>query len=272
MRGIPIHYDERGEGRPVLILHGLTLEHRIMTNRCEPIFGARAGRIDRMAWRRIYPDMPGHGATPAPDWLASQDEMLEILVEFIVAVAGDERLVVIGHSWGAYLASGLANRIAERIDGLMLIIPMVRAERSRRDLPPHTIIVNDPSAVAAARPDEQMWVELSVVRTHDTLARYRERDAMTPPDDAFLERLEPRYAFSFEGELRARIDAPALVLTGRQDSIVGYRDAWSRLEHLPRATFAVLDRAGHALESEQPGLFAALTDEWLDRVEEWIGR
>ncbi|MEO5965272.1 MAG: hypothetical protein ABIR11_07385 [Candidatus Limnocylindrales bacterium] len=65
-------------------------------------------------------------------------------------------------------------------------------------------------------------------------------------------------------------EAPALIVAGRQDSIVGYRDGWSILEHLPRATFAVLDRAGHALEREQSALFKALAGEWLDRVEEYI--
>jgi len=57
-------------------------------------------------------------------------------------------------------------------------------------------------------------------------------------------------------------------VTGRQDSTVGYVRAWEGLEHFPRATFAVLDRAGHALPHEQPGLIRALVAEWLDRVHE----
>jgi hypothetical protein len=40
------------------------------------------------------------------------------------------------------------------------------------------------------------------------------------------------------------------------------------LEHYPRATFAVLDRAGHGLPHEQVGLAGALLGEWLDRVHE----
>jgi pimeloyl-ACP methyl ester carboxylesterase len=63
-------------------------------------------------------------------------------------------------------------------------------------------------------------------------------------------------------------DKPTLILTGRQDSSVGYRDAWQILENYPRGTFAVLDRAGHNLQIEQETLFNALINEWLDRVEE----
>jgi pimeloyl-ACP methyl ester carboxylesterase len=57
-------------------------------------------------------------------------------------------------------------------------------------------------------------------------------------------------------------------VTGRQDSAVGYLGAWELLDHYPRATFAVLDRAGHALPHEQPELLRALVSEWLDRVRE----
>ena len=62
-----------------------------------------------------------------------------------------------------------------------------------------------------------------------------------------------------------------MILVGRQDAAVGYRDAWEVLEDYPRGTFAVLDRAGHNLQIEQETLFNALVNEWLDRVEENLG-
>ena len=64
------------------------------------------------------------------------------------------------------------------------------------------------------------------------------------------------------------VEKPTLILAGRQDAMVGYRDAWKILENYPRGTFAVLDRAGHNLQIEQETLFNALVNEWLDRVEE----
>jgi pimeloyl-ACP methyl ester carboxylesterase len=80
-----------------------------------------------------------------------------------------------------------------------------------------------------------------------------------------------KYAFSFDVDaLSEPCPAPTLFLMGRQDSSVGYRDAWNILENYPRATFAVMDRAGHALFTEQEKLCRALTSEWIDRVEEYI--
>ena len=44
-----------------------------MTKAFEPIFTARPGA--GAGWRRIYPDMPGHGLTPGPDWLTTERRM-----------------------------------------------------------------------------------------------------------------------------------------------------------------------------------------------------
>jgi pimeloyl-ACP methyl ester carboxylesterase len=63
-------------------------------------------------------------------------------------------------------------------------------------------------------------------------------------------------------------DGPTLILARRQDHLCGYRDAWDLLGNFPRATFAVLDRAGHFVNIEQDALCRSLMAEWLDRVEE----
>ena len=74
--------------------------------------------------------------------------------------------------------------------------------------------------------------------------------------------------FSFPvDQLPQPFGEPALFLLGRQDHVVGYRDAWKILEHFPRATYAVLGQAGHVPSVEQVQLERALISEWLDRVE-----
>jgi len=42
-----------------------------------------------------------------------------------------------------------------------------------------------------------------------------------------------------------------VILTGKQDSIVGYADVFPILKRYPRATFIILDGAGHNLQIEQ---------------------
>ncbi|MNI47644.1 Alpha/beta hydrolase family protein [compost metagenome] len=74
------------------------------------------------------------------------------------------------------------------------------------------------------------------------------------------------YPFSFDADAIAPFGKPSLILTGRQDSMTGYKDVWKLLDFLPHATFAVLDRAGHNLHLEQEELFKAMAREWLSRV------
>ena len=59
---------------------------------------------------------------------------------------------------------------------------------------------------------------------------------------------------------------PSLHLAGRQDHVVGYLDAWRRIEHYPRASFATLDSAGHNLLFEQSELVSAFVTDWLTRM------
>lgn len=65
-----------------------------------------------------------------------------------------------------------------------------------------------------------------------------------------------------------KFNKPTLILLGKQDDCVGYKDARNILENFPHATFAVLDRAGHNLQIEQENLFNTLINDWLVRVHE----
>jgi pimeloyl-ACP methyl ester carboxylesterase len=92
--------------------------------------------------------------------------------------------------------------------------------------------------------------------------------AVEMADKEFLQERATR-VFSFHQEgLTERLDKPVLILCGRQDSIVGYHNTFALLENFPRGTFAVLDRSVRVLPTDQEGLFRALVNEWLDRVEE----
>ena len=112
--------------------------------------------------------------------------------------------------------------------------------------------------------------ELFAVLSMEALTEFRRlfSPAFAIADQPFSERLQRTYSFDVD-VLPAPFPAPTLILTGRQDHMCGYREAYHLLDNYPRATFAVLDRTGHALEIEQMTLFHVLVNEWLDRVEEY---
>jgi pimeloyl-ACP methyl ester carboxylesterase len=151
----------------------------------------------------------------------------------------------------------------------------MRADPSQARLPKKATIVENPQLLAELDPDIAPVVEDLVVVQSPTVVE-AVRDVLEEVQRAgppFNERLDKAGPASFEVDPQpALFGGPTLVLTARQDHLCGYRDAWDLLEPYPRATFAVLDRAGHFLGFEQAGLCQALMGEWLDRVEEDASR
>ncbi|HVD27045.1 MAG TPA: alpha/beta hydrolase, partial [Mycobacteriales bacterium] len=115
VNGVPVHYIEQGNGTPVLALHGVGVDHHETTGTLEPLFA------DRPGYRRIYPDLPGMGRTPAPDTVNSTDDVVQILLGLIDTVIGDQPFLAVGHSYGGYLARAIANLRPGQVAGLALL-------------------------------------------------------------------------------------------------------------------------------------------------------
>ena len=252
---VPVHYVEHGEGLPVLTLHGAGVDHREVMGCLEPVFDVCTG------YRRIYPDLPGMGRTPAPETIRGADDVLDVLLGFIDGVIGDQPLLVVGHSAGGYYAQAIASQRPEQVIGLALLCPLLAGIH---DVPEREVVYGSGSLGDAE------FRDYFTVQTAETLDRYERyvEPAARLADQRALARIGERWELTKRPQEKGPYRFPTLLVTGRQDSTVGYARAWELLEHYPRASFAVLDRAGHALPHEQPGLIRALVTEWLDRVQE----
>lgn len=234
MTTISLHHTEFGPtgGLAVLTLHGWTADHRLMTGCLEPVFEDRSH-----PYRRLYPDLPGMGATPA-DGIASADDILDSIERYVDDHVGNASLLVIGESYGGYLARAISSR--------------------RR----HQVTLGDLRGTD--------FDDVAVVQTQGTYRRNQDEIVvgLEIADESALARIRQQWVLADDPEDSEPVIVPTVIMTGRQDASTGYLDSWSLLEHYPRASFTVLDRAGHNLQIEQPGLFTAMTAEWLDRVEE----
>lgn len=261
---VALHFVERGTGTPVLALHGWTPDHRLMLGCLEPVFAQRPG------YRRLYPDLPAMGASPAPPSIASSDDVLDAVQDFIDDTLGETPFLLVGESYGGYLARALVRSRPEQVLGLALICPAGTAlEQSERRVPERRLLRPDPELLASVdtRTAEE-FADIAVVQTPETLRRFREEvlAGLDVADTEAMARIRQRWTLTEDPEGGAPFTRPTLILTGRQDHVTGYLDQFALLPHYPRATFAVLDVAGHNLQIEQPALFDALLGEWLDRV------
>ena len=99
LRGLPFHYrDWSGDGRPVLLLHGLASTSHIW-DLVAPLLAAD--------FRVVALDQRGHG------WSAQVEDGFDFATvsgdaAALIAALGWERPVIVGHSWGADVALELA--------------------------------------------------------------------------------------------------------------------------------------------------------------------
>ena len=271
LENITIHYETYVKGRPIIFLPGWSLNARLTADQMEPCFHQREG------WKRIYIDPPGHGKTPGRDWIANQDKMLDVILACIDKLTAGQKYCLVGISLGAYLARGVILHRARSVDGIAMIVPIIIADDEKRSVPSHQVLIKDPAVYAELTPMEQDIFGMSVIHTRTWLDTIRTSPQI--PDDengdpVFLGRIREKpeqYAFSFNVDAVAEpFPGPSLIISGRQDAVAGYHDAWNILENYPRASYVVLDRAGHPLE-DSAALVNVLIREWLDRVEEYAG-
>jgi pimeloyl-ACP methyl ester carboxylesterase len=247
-----IEFVERGDGVPVVALHGAGVDHREIEAAVEAALAGSAAR-------RIYPDLPGMGGSTALG-LDTNEDVVTVLCGLVDGLRLGP-VVLIGHSYGAYLARGIAARRPDLLCGLGLICPV--AERSG-DVPGQEVVRQDADAYDDLPPDLRPgFDEYFVVRTKATARRYRDHVApgTTMVDEAALQRIFAGWPV----DVGSVLTTPTLIMAGRQDAVVGYTDAIALLERFPRATLTIVKDAGHALPHEQPGLFAAMLADLLDR-------
>jgi pimeloyl-ACP methyl ester carboxylesterase len=263
-----IYYEEIGSGTPILMVHGFSPDHRLMKGCMEPIFQERDG------YRRIYIDLPGMGQTKDYETIQNSDEMLEAVIQFIETRLANESFLIAGESYGGYITRGVIAKMPERVKGAAFICPMIIPGNNARTLPEHANLQVDHEFLATLTEEEREdFRGIHVKLDKYTWKRYNEEvvAGMNLADPAFLEKISQAYGFTFKIDQEV-FPKPSVFLTGRQDHITGYKDVFDLIDKYPRATFSVLDTAGHNLQIEQGKLLDVHISEWLDRVNNYNER
>lgn len=266
VRDLDVYCEICGEGRPIVMVHGMGVDSRTMKGCMEPVLADCPA-----AWRRVYFDLPGMGQTQGADWIRNSDDMARFVLAVVDEVVGEEPFAIVGESYGGYLARAVVRERPTQVLGMLLICPLVIAADDQRDTAPRTVLHRD-RGLEAVDPEDADFGDLFLTnQTPETWKRFCDEmlAGFGCGDTGFTSRIRADGAYALASDVDAPVapfERPSLILTGRQDCLVGYRDAWKLLDNFPRASFAVLDMAGHGLQIEQPDLFRALVGEWLHRV------
>ena len=229
---------ERGQGRPLLWLHG------------EEGLDPHASFLDRLTAHGhvLAPSHPGFGHSPDADGIDTVDDLSYLYLD-LLAARDLREVIVIGASLGGWVAAEMAVKCADRLAGLVLVAPMgiKIGDRETRDIPdifalhPDEVVrlqYRDPAGAAVDHPsrsDDQLTV---VARNREATAQYV---------------WEPYFHNPKLRRRLHRISVPTLLLWGADDRFVtaDYYGAAYRAA-LPGARLETIARAGHFPHLEQP--------------------
>jgi pimeloyl-ACP methyl ester carboxylesterase len=104
--GLNWHYIEMGQGRPVVLVHGLPESWYAWRYQIEPLAAH---------FRVIVPDQKGYGQSDKRDGDYSPPTVGRQLGGLIESVVGAEKYHLVGHDWGGVITSQIAAAFPERI-------------------------------------------------------------------------------------------------------------------------------------------------------------
>jgi pimeloyl-ACP methyl ester carboxylesterase len=253
---VTLHYRDEGSGPPLLFLHGW----------CDSS-ATWADLMPRFAgeYRCVAPDMRGHGASGRPFDGACFPEALANDVAALCAHLGIERPVIVGHSFGGFLAAFIAARWPGFARAIVVIDQPVALGEFAAQMRALEAVIRSPGSHRAFR--EQLFDSMMGGLAGPPREGVEARSAATPPEVALalwaplFEYDEAEIAALSERLLRALGGQPTLVLEAMEhpgyEAVVAAAAPGARFRRIP---------AGHWVHLERPAEFEAALREFLAEV------
>ena len=257
--GVNIHYDEAGEGDPLLLIMGYGMPGEAWLGSLPFLGGFRA----------IYYDNRGTGRSDKPDGPYTIDRMAEDAAGLLEHL-GIARAHVYGGSMGGMIAQELALRHPAKVRSLVLGCTMCGGEQSPMCEPEIleeliAVIGGIGTMEPAAWVDRQLpllftreWVEANP-GIRDMLLMIAPMLPPTPPETA-QHAMAGLWGWSSYDRLGG-IATPTLVVHGDRDVIIPVDNARVLANRIPGARLHVIEGAGHGYPAQDPvGVHRLVTD------------
>lgn len=232
VRGTSVRLLQAGEGSVVLYLHGIDgpLVEPMLTEL------AKTHRV-------IAPEMPGFATSMVPPWMMSTGDAAYFALDLIEALKLD-RVNLVGHSIGGWIAAEMAMRSTQRLASLSLLAP---AGVVPQDAPKEDVFLLGGERGLRAQFHDQAAADREVAR------RAGEPLDLELQNRTGLARLAwtPRMASVQFPTWLHRIDVPTLLVWGDEDRVVPSACAQTFQREIPNCRFVALNGCGHALGLER---------------------
>lgn len=259
-KGCPLHYRDRGEGTPVVLLHGYLEDGRI--------FDPLAVELEK-SHRILIPDLPGHGESGVWGSEHRMEELAGALV-YIMDHEGVERSLIIGHSMGGYVLMAFAELFPEKLRGGVLLHStcFADADKKRQDRDreielvrrgrlPQIVKLNIPRAFA----DDNLEVFSAEVARATAIA-------LDHPDKGVVALLNGMKARPDRSHVLKELRDRFMLVSGLKDNYIS-AEVYQRLRELaPGMRCCALEQSGHMGFIEESTQFAEALGSFIDGLPE----
>jgi pimeloyl-ACP methyl ester carboxylesterase len=254
-RAGPVAMDERGDGEPLALIHGVGANRRVWHRVIEGL--ASDARV-------IAIDIPGFGDSPPPGPGFAMDEVANRVAAALLARTGGP-FHLIGHSLGGAVALKLASSHASGVRSLVLVAPAGFAPRSPALA--RTLGFASAGFLAARRVVGPPLSESPMARRALLWGAVADGGRL-PANDARLmiaasgqatrirQAIETVVALDLRSILE-ELAVPVGLLWGERDRVVPVATARQLLAVRPEAPVEVIAGAGHVPQLERPDEFSA---------------
>ena len=258
--GAKLHIVERGQGLPLFVLHGGPgMESNYFRPYLEPL---------EAAFRVVYIDQPGQGLSErfAPSRPYTMPQAVEAIEALRVAL-GYDRIALLGHSYGGFVAQLYAQRFPQSLAALVLVDTAASADwNAEANANINRVATPEQRGLGLSLSDDE--------RIRRVLALY-----FDPPDqaraDAFMDKLisspqawrqltaTPEFQSFDMRPHHGSMRVPTLVVVGENDMITTPGQARTIAAGIPGARLEVFPRTGHNPFVEETAAFNALVRDFL---------
>lgn len=244
--GQRVHFEESGEGRPLILMHGWGCNLTTVRS-----IAATASRTHRV----LNLDMPGFGQSPEPDSVWDIDQYTELVNRFIDHLHL-ERPILAGHSFGGRVAIQLASQRKD-IDAVVLID--AAGIKPRRSLKYYYKVYTFKAAKRLSH------LLLGREKAEQRIERIRASRGSSDYANA-SPRMRAIMSKVVNHDLTAclpKITAPALLIWGENDTATPLADAKKMERLIPDAGLVSFPGCGHYSFLDNPAQFAAVLHSFL---------
>jgi pimeloyl-ACP methyl ester carboxylesterase len=247
VRDVSVRMWRGGEGAALVYLHGAAGVPGWL-----PFFEKLAAKHDV-----VVPEHPGFGNSDNPAWIRNVGDAAMYYLDFLDELGAD-KVHLVGHSLGGWIAAELAVRNAARLATLSLIAP---AGIRVKGVPSGDSFIWSPEELARNLFYDQSFAETMLAQVPSEEEADR---ALTNRFMAAKLGWEPRWFNPALERWLHRIAVPTLVLWGADDKIMPsrYAELWG--ERVPHAQVDVIPQCGHLPLIEKADVTAATILRFLD--------